>query len=104
LYHSVDEALDVIGDVMKFLQSIEVPNAEKIVKDIKKELEEAIIPDTPGDAKFNSDLLACYNNAKKNLPKLGFSQTAPPWIISCMLRKGYSISDVTKEVIQRKFF
>jgi len=104
LYHSVDEALDVIGDVMKFLQSIEVPNAEKIVKDIKKELEEAIIPDTPDDTKFNSDLLACYNNAKKNLPKLGFSQTAPPWIISCMLRKGYSISDVTKEVIQRKFF
>ena len=104
LYHSTDEALDILNDVIEFIKDIDIPSGKEIIEEAKKELEEAIIPDTPGDAKFNSDLLACYNNAKKNLPKLGFSQTAPPWIISCMLRKGYSISDVTKEAIQRRFF
>ena len=77
---------------------------ERLFNKMKEELEETLIPDTPDDTKFNSDLLACYNNAKKNLPDFGFGKTAPPWIISCMLRKGYSVKDVTKEVIQRRFF
>ena len=104
LYHSVDEALDVLTDVIKFIKDIDIPSGEEIVKEMKEELEETLIPDTPDDTKFNSDLLACYNNAKKNLPDFGFGKTAPPWIISCMLRKGYSVKDVTKEVIQRRFF
>ena len=104
LYHSTDEAIQVLTDVIEFIKDIDIPSGEEIIKEMKDELEEAIIPDTPDDTRFNSDLLACYNNAKKNLPSFGFSQTAPPWIISCMLRKGYSVKDVTKEVIQRKFF
>jgi len=104
LYHSTDEALDILNDVIEFIKDIDIPSGKEIIEEAKKELEEAIIPDTPEDAKFNSDLLACYNNAKKNLPSFGFSKTGPAWIMSCMLQKGYSIKDITQEAIQRRFF
>jgi hypothetical protein len=108
LYHSVDEALDVLTDVIDFLKDIEVPSAKEIVEEVKEEVKETVIGETPDDTKFNSDLLACYNNARKNVPKFPFapqSQTAIVlWTLSCMYRKGYSASQITKEAIERRFF
>ena len=108
LYHSVDEALDVLTDVIEFIKDIEVPSAKEIVEDVKEEIKEEIIGEPPDDAKFNSDLLACYNNAKANIPDVPFagqSQTGIVlWTLSCMYRKGYSAKQITKEAIERRFF
>jgi hypothetical protein len=108
LYHSVDEALDVLTDVIEFIKDIEIPSAKDIVEDVKEEIKEEIIGETPDDTKFNSDLLACYNNAKANVPNVPFagqSQTGIIlWTLSCMYRKGYSASQITKEAIERRFF
>ena len=35
LYHSVDELADVLGDVLEFLQNLDVPSAEEIVEQVK---------------------------------------------------------------------
>ena len=67
MYHAVDEALDVLNDVIKFLQGIDIPSGEEIVEDIKEDLKETLIGKTQDDPKFNADLLECFNNAKKNV-------------------------------------
>ena len=41
LYHSVDEALDVLTDVIEYIKDIEIPSAEDIIDEAKEE----IIPD-----------------------------------------------------------
>jgi hypothetical protein len=108
LYHSVDEALDVIEDVMKFLKDIEVPSGEKIAENIKEELKEevreTVLGDTPADAKINADLLNCYQSAKATLGWAFNSVTGPVWMLACMKRKGYGLTEITKEAIERKFF
>jgi hypothetical protein len=103
LYHSVDESLDVLNDVINFLKDLEVPSAQDIIDEAKEEVKETVIGETPDDAQFNKDLLECFNNAKKNIPfysKRGYIA----WTLGCMIRKGYTPTQITKEVIERKFF
>ena len=40
LYHSLDQALDILDDVIEFLQGIEIPSAKEIIDDIKEEITE----------------------------------------------------------------
>ena len=40
LYHSLDQALDILEDVIEFLQGIEIPSAKEIIDDIKDEITE----------------------------------------------------------------
>ena len=42
LYHSVDELADVIEQVIEFIENLEIPSAEKIIADIKKEIKEEV--------------------------------------------------------------
>jgi len=42
LYHSVDELADVIEQVIEFIENLEIPSAEKIIADIKKEIKEEL--------------------------------------------------------------
>ncbi len=108
LYHSVDEALDVLGDVIEFIKDIDVPNAKEIVEEVKEEIKEevkeTVLGDTPADAKINADLLNCYNSAKSTLGWAFNSVTGPIWILACMQRKGYGLTEITKEAIERKYF
>ena len=95
LYHSVDEALDVLTDVIEFIKDIDIPSAEDIVKEIKDELTDPIaeaveetLPDSPA---FKQALADCVMNAKDKLG-IGYWLLGPAWIQGCMLRKGYSLS------------
>ena len=40
LYHSLDQALDILDDVIEFLQGIEIPSAKEIIDEIKEEVVE----------------------------------------------------------------
>ena len=40
LYHSLDQALDILEDVIEFLQGIEIPSAKEIIDEIKEEVVE----------------------------------------------------------------
>ena len=40
LYHSLDQALDILEDVIEFPQGIEIPSAKEIIDDIKEEIVE----------------------------------------------------------------
>ena len=95
LYHSVDEALDVLTDVIEFIKDIEIPSAEDIVKEIKDELtdpiEEAVEEALPDSPAFKQALADCVMNAKDKLG-IGYWLLGPTWIQGCMLRKGYSLS------------
>ena len=42
LYHSVDEALDVLTDVIEFMKDIEIPSADDIVEEIKDQITDPI--------------------------------------------------------------
>ena len=43
LYHSLDEALDILEDVIEFLQGIEIPSAKEIIEEIKEEGKEEVV-------------------------------------------------------------
>ena len=95
LYHSTDEALDVLKDVIDFLQDLEIPSAEDVIDEAKKEIEE-FVDEKTGEgitdrAKFIADWNACKKNAKDTLGYLyHFETTGLSWIISCMVQKGYT--------------
>jgi len=94
LYHSVDEALDVLTDVIEFMKDIDIPSAEDIIDAAKEEITDPIaeaveeaLPDSPA---FKQALADCIMNAKKNLG-WGYYILGPTWVQGCMLRKGFSI-------------
>jgi len=109
LYDKTGDAMKLINDLVQALK--EVPSTvKKKVDEITKDIEE-LIPDLPPapfdvpNVQFDSDLLACYNNAKNTIPSLAFNSiTATTWILSCMLQKGYKVTEITSEAIQRRFF
>jgi len=96
IYHSIDESLDVLEDVIKFLKDVDIPSAEDIIKEIKEELGE-VIPGVADEGKFLQDFNACKKNAKDTLGILYNKYTAWPWITSCLVQKGY-----TRKVIEER--
>jgi len=100
LYHSTDEALKILEDVIEFLKDLEIPSAEKIIDDIKEEITGKGIEDK---GQFLADYNACAKNAKDTIPKLAYNKfTASTWIMSCMIQKGYTralIEESVKELI-----
>ena len=87
LFHSTDEALQILGDVIEFLQDIEIPSAEKIIDGIKEEVKE-VIPGADLDYSQKQQLLADHNACKKyaDLFPIGGSLA----YAGCMIRKGWS--------------
>jgi len=95
LYHSIDEALDMLKEVIQTLKDIEIPTGEEIIDDIKKEIEEEIIDPILDPIRENDQiqaLAACNANAKKNLGWGYYTPAAGLWIVSCMAQKGFSVS------------
>jgi len=97
LYHSTDEALKILKDVIEFFEDIDIPSAEEIIEEVKDTITDPIIEPTKD---FLNALSDCRDNAKKNL---GFTYpvAGPFWILSCMQQKGFKI---TIEYIRDKFF
>ena len=95
LYHSTDEALDILKDVIDYIKDIEIPSADDIIDEAKKEVEE-FVDEATGEgiidsAQFIADVNACKQNAKDNLGiTYHFPTTGIAWITSCMIRKGYT--------------
>jgi len=95
LYHSTDEALKILADVIEFFENIEIPSADEIIDDIKEEVKETFIdPVTEVSHDFQTALGDCAANAREKIPggALGYRALGPAWIVSCMIQKGYSIS------------
>jgi len=99
IYHSIDESLDVLDDVIKFLKDIDVPSAEKIIEELKEELGE-VIPGVVDEAKFLSDYAECKQSAKVTLGILYNKFTAWPWITACLVSKGYARKVIEERVRQ----
>ena len=100
LYHSVDELADVIEQVIEFITDLDIPSAEKIVKEIKEELGE-VIPGVMDEQKFLNDYSACNTNAKDTLGILYNKYTAYPWITSCLVQKGYTRKIIEERIRER---
>ena len=97
LYHSVDEALDVLKDVMEFIKDIDIPSGEDIVKEIKEE----IAPDPIDVPELISDFHDCVAGYERDTPKiLQNKYTKGIYVNTCLLRKGYA-SKAIKEVIRQ---
>jgi len=86
LYHSVDELADVLGDVLKFLQNLEVPSAEDIVDKVKEEL----LPEPLDVTKALTDFKQCLKNYEESwwIPKNNLTKAL--YIEQCLIRKGYA--------------
>jgi len=100
LYHSTDEALKILEDVINFLKDLDIPSAGDIIDDIKKEITGKGIDDKE---QFLADYNACAKNAKDTIPKIAYNKyTASTWILSCMVQKGYTrglIEEAVKDLI-----
>ena len=92
LYHSIDEALDMLKEVIQTIKDIEVPSAEEIIDAAKEEILDPIL-DPIRENEALIAVRACNANAKK---VLGYGYyvplAAPVWIASCMLQKGFNVS------------
>jgi len=65
LYHSTDEALKVLKDVIEFFENIDIPSADEIIEEILEPLDPIIEPTKD----FLDALSDCRDNAKVTLVK-----------------------------------
>ena len=105
LYHSTDEALDVLKDVINFLQDIDIPSADEIIDNAKEEIEEFVDEKTGEGITDSAQFLRDYNDCKKNAKDtLGIAYnrfTGVAWITSCLVQKGYTQS-IVEEWVKKK--
>ena len=92
LYHSIDEALDMLKEVIEALKDLDLPTAPEIIDAAKKEILEPLKPVVEPTKDTISALAECHANAKKNLPYGSFYILGPAWITSCMAQKGFTVS------------
>ena len=98
LYHSVDEVIPVLEDILTYLQDLEVPSAYKIIDDIKTDLKETYVdPVTEASHDFQTALKECTHSARR-VPTLTLKLLA---IQTCMVAKGFSL---TTDYIKDKLF
>ena len=103
LYHSIDEALDMLKEVMKAIKEFDLPSGEELVDKVKEEilepLDPIIEPAQEASHEFQTALFDCIANAQDNLGKgWKFNALGGPWVVSCMAQKGFSVSlDYVKE-------
>ena len=98
LYHSVDELADVLGDVLAFLQNLEVPSAEEFVDKVKEEL----LPEPLDVPKTLTDFQSCLKSYEDNTPGILKNKLSMAlYIEACMIRKGYAQKGI-KEWIRVK--
>jgi len=98
MYQFTDEVLDILDNVINFLQDIEIPSWDNIKKDIVEDID----PIIPGidEAKFLQDYAACKKNAKDTLGILYNKYTGSVWITSCLVQKGYVRKVIEERVRQ----
>ena len=98
LYHSVDEALDVLTDVIEFIKDIDIPSAEDIIKEIKEEI--APDPITPEEGgQLISDFHDCVSGYERDTPKfLQNKYTKGIYVNTCLLRKGWGTEAVKQAI------
>jgi len=94
LYHSTDEALKILEDVIKFFED-GIPTAEEVIDELKDEIKdpiaeavEEVLPDSPA---FKQALADCVIKAEKDLG-IAYWLLGPVQVQLCMLRKGFKIS------------
>jgi|TARA_R100001086_G_scaffold120055_1_gene61759 hypothetical protein len=106
LYHSIDEALDVLEDVIKFMKDLDIPTTEEIVEKVKEEIVEEILPDpiTKEEGKeIVSDFYACKQSYKDLTPKLLRNKWAEGIFINgCLIKKGWG-DNAIKQAIRDLF-
>jgi len=91
LYHSIDEALDMLKEVIQAIKDIEVPTAEELIDAAKDEILDPILDPIRENEQLQA-LAACNANAKKNLGFAYYTPAGGLWIVSCMAQKGFSVS------------
>ena len=91
LYHSIDEALDMLKELIQTLKDIEIPTPDDIIDAAKEELIDPIL-DPIRENEALIAVKACIANAKKNLGFAYYTPAAGLWIVSCMAQKGFSVS------------
>jgi len=97
IYHSVDETLDILDEVIKYLKDIDIPSAEKIIKDIKEEL----LPEPLDPTDLLSDFKDCEVGYERDTPKVLQNKYAKGlYVNGCLLRKGWG-SKAVKEIIRQ---
>ena len=96
IYHTVDETMDVLKEVIEWIKDLEVPTADDIIDAAKKEITDPIAEGVddflPDDPAFKKALADCVMNAKKNLPYGSYYLVGISWITSCMFQKGFKVS------------
>ena len=98
MFDSVEEAIEIYDKIIESIQDLP-DSIRDLLQDIKEELpkKEDIIDPILDPAKetsheFQKAFADCVANAQQNLGKgIQFNILGGPWIVSCMLQKGYSI-------------
>jgi len=96
MYHAVDEALEVLEEVIQRLKDFDIPTTEEIIKEVKEE----ILPDPIDKSKLISDFQDCVNGYERDTYEwLKSPTTKALYVNGCLIRKGYT-SKIIKEAIR----
>jgi len=95
LYHSTDEALKILADVIEYFKDLDIPTADEIIEEIKDEITDPIVeafdetlPDNPA---FKTALAECVIKAKDDLGPM-YWLLGPAQVQLCMIGKGFKVS------------
>ena len=91
LYHSIDEALDILKEVIQQIKDFDLPTGEEIIDAAKEEILDPIL-DPIRENEAVIAVRACIANAKKNLGWGYYTPAGAIWVSSCMLQKGFDVS------------
>ena len=91
LYHSIDEALDMLKEVIQQIKDFDLPTGEDIIDAAKEEILDPIL-DPIRENEAIIAVRACSANAKKNLGWGYYTPAGAIWVSSCMLQKGFDVS------------
>jgi len=87
LYHSLDEALDVLTDVIQFIKDFDIPSAETIINEAKDEIKEQVgLGELDIDQK--KQLLSDHRECKEYSDVFVIGGELA--YAGCMIRKGWS--------------
>ena len=91
LYDSTSDTIKLLMDFVDAIQ--EIPDT---VKTTLEEIKEDIVPEAPfkeESHQFQNAFADCVSNARKELGDgWKFNALSGPWVVSCMLQKGYTVS------------
>jgi len=99
MYDGIEDALaiwakliDAIGEIPQAVKDLVEETVEKVEEIIPDPVEEAVEEAQEASHEFQGAIADCKANAQRELGWAAYPLLGAPWIVACMLQKGFKIN------------